>query len=825
MMKERLAQATMNYEQDKYAAELMIKNKRESFAYQREDLYDQKVAAGIGIAAKAVGGALGMAAGFNSKEGAGGALSMIAGGVGVAASMASDISFLVRYPKLMRRIDAQERDLIASNSQQLYQRRQNYEHDFRFQTLKLNKLCGTYQKPTITNRDAQEKYNQERGVDNVSIEILSPSAAQQTQIDHIYNTFGCECISDRFTTEPLVIRDGMEPGLYKFSKIERGGIESPIADTTLRDIFKQILENGAKFEGCEFEVDVWDERDISISLPPVPKIVFDTNNIKDWAIEKWDTYNIDTDKKDVVTEIKKDPHYGLTDDEWNTHKDKFTDDLTDDQLLDLIRKIIAAREEGSTIVVELPPAVIEEHKWNVQIATLNDKIKTLEDNKQQLETQLADTRQQFAVDKQKLENDKQQLETQLTHAREQQQNLEQQKAEKERQIAELQESITNLTADKKNIEDQLAQCGTEKSKLEDEKKQLHTQLTDCQAQHKDLTKQKTDKEGEITIIQGTVNALTLEKLELQNKITELENQIKRLLQAQATCDRINTEKIKQLQAQIKALTDEKSQCQTRLTEVNTQLDTATQKLADNTKLLTELQTTVTNKQVEIDRLKQQIKDKQAIIDSRPTKAELNQIKAQLDAKTKELADKVAELGRVTQRRDSLENQVRTKSAELSAKNSEIRRIMDQLNQKTRELEDKTRDLTSKTKSLTDLQKKCDDEKKKADQLAQQLNTELSTHKQDKEELTQQLNDERRKYLNERDRANKLDADLKTSQQGYNQLLRDYNNTRRELDRCKTDRDTRPKQPERQPTPKDDCALFQRIMKGSEWPAITDRDNG
>lgn len=71
----------------------------------------------------------------------------------------------------------------------------------------------------------------------------------------------------------------MEPGLYKFSKISKGGIQSPITDSTLRDILRQILENGAKFEPCEFEVDVWDESPAYVIVEP--KIVFDTEHIKD----------------------------------------------------------------------------------------------------------------------------------------------------------------------------------------------------------------------------------------------------------------------------------------------------------------------------------------------------------------------------------------------------------------------------------------------------------------------------------------------------------------------------------------------------------------
>lgn len=119
------------------------------------------------------------------------------------------------------------------------------------------------------------------------IEILLPSEQQQIQIDHIYDTFGCECVSDYFERHPLSIYDDMEEGVYKFSKIKKGGILSSITDNTLRDILRQILENGVKFEGCQIEVDdVVEEREIHVAIPQRPKVIFDPLDIKNWAIDK-----------------------------------------------------------------------------------------------------------------------------------------------------------------------------------------------------------------------------------------------------------------------------------------------------------------------------------------------------------------------------------------------------------------------------------------------------------------------------------------------------------------------------------------------------------
>lgn len=300
MMKEKLQQLTMNYEQDKYANQLMMEGKRAQFAYQRDDLEYERVMNSIGIASNVLGSVANIAGagmymaavqGTSRAPYAKRVMGMTAGGVINNPGLAANIAALIRHPTLMKRIDETEQRLITANTQQLYQRKMNYESDFRWQTLRLNKVAGSYEKPTISNRDAQEQYNEDRfgkGV-NVVIEILLPSEDQQIQIDHIYDTFGCECVSDYFERHPLSIYDDMEEGLYKFSKIKKGGILSSITDITLRDILRQILENGVKFEGCQFEVDdvdVVEEQQLHVAIPKRPKVIFDPLDVKNWAIEK-----------------------------------------------------------------------------------------------------------------------------------------------------------------------------------------------------------------------------------------------------------------------------------------------------------------------------------------------------------------------------------------------------------------------------------------------------------------------------------------------------------------------------------------------------------
>lgn len=69
----------------------------------------------------------------------------------------------------------------------------------------------------------------------------------------------------------------MKPGLYRFSKLERGGLLSEITDNTLRNILRQILENGTKFDTCSHRVITRD--DTVYTTPIEPSIDFNTDNL------------------------------------------------------------------------------------------------------------------------------------------------------------------------------------------------------------------------------------------------------------------------------------------------------------------------------------------------------------------------------------------------------------------------------------------------------------------------------------------------------------------------------------------------------------------
>lgn len=277
MSRERISQLAMNYEQTKFANELMMNEKRLNMVRQREDLDFQWGSAVAGTVLNSVAtAAMGVAGGASGAISKGMAASM---GFRASRALIPEAEFLIKYPTLMKRVDEDERNLILANAQQLYQRKQNYEHDFRFQTYALNKIAGSYQKPTASSRDVQEKFNEARKKGNVTVEIYLPSSDQQTLIDHIYDTFGCECVSDHFKDSPLTIQNHMEQGIYQFSKIGSDGIQSSIGDIQLRDILRQILENGVKFEKCNFIIDPLPQKRRKRPAPTITPNEFDTRRI------------------------------------------------------------------------------------------------------------------------------------------------------------------------------------------------------------------------------------------------------------------------------------------------------------------------------------------------------------------------------------------------------------------------------------------------------------------------------------------------------------------------------------------------------------------
>lgn len=144
MMKEKLQQLTMNYEQDKYANQLMMEGKRAQFTYQRDDLEHERLMNIIGAVsnvagnvASITGAGMYMNAYRHPETGrvtnpyAKRAFGLAVGGAINNPGLVGNIAALIRHPTLMKRIDETEQRLITANTQQLYQRKMNYESDFR----------------------------------------------------------------------------------------------------------------------------------------------------------------------------------------------------------------------------------------------------------------------------------------------------------------------------------------------------------------------------------------------------------------------------------------------------------------------------------------------------------------------------------------------------------------------------------------------------------------------------------------------------------------------------------------------------------------------
>lgn len=446
------------------------------------------------------------------KGGYGGAALGVAAGLGAAKS---DITFLIRHPMYMTRLNEDQHNLILQNSQSLYQRKQNYEHDFRYQTLKLNKVAGTYQKPAVSNRDAQELCNKYRGVvGDVYLTVRIPSPAQSSMINHIYSNFGCECVSDYFTTTPLNIHSSMKGGIYKFSQIEGGAIQSSITDPTLRDILRQILQNGVKFQPHRFNVEnVPDTIEHNPDLDV--QIETDPTKIKTWTKEIWIKYKNTTKAADVIKAIKALPNYGLRDEEWEQYKDKIRTGK-DTDLLEDVDRIISNRDSGEVVTLGKITPDIKDLQLEIEELTARVDHITKENERLQTEKQDLDTKRTEAETKlSKAEDDLQKTRKQLT-------DLQTEKADVERQLADCQQNIETYSQDIESLNEQLRTC---KVDLDNAIKSQGTIGTINTAEIKTLKAKVKELETTVASKQTELDEATNRATALQARVGELETTI------------------------------------------------------------------------------------------------------------------------------------------------------------------------------------------------------------------------------------------------------------------------------------------------------------
>lgn len=488
------------------------------------------------------------------------------GAIGGLGAAKSDITFLIRHPTFMTRLNEDQQNLILANSQALYQRKQNYEHDFKYQTFKLNKIAGSYEKPALSNRKAQEISNEIRGVTNVYLRVNLPSIPQQKQINHIYETFGCECVSDFFSDKPFNIYSSMKGGVYQFSQIPGGGIKSSITDPTLIDILRQILQNGVKFQPYRFSVDnipdpVEHHPDLDVHIE------IDPTKIKTWTRETWIKYKNITKDSEVIKAIKALENYGLRDEEWNQYKDKIRTD-TDQHLLEDIDKIIRSRDTGEIVVIGKVLPTIKElalqlEELEARTQHLTKQTETLQAEKEALETRIND-----------VEGKRAKAEADLQTTRQQVTNLETEKADVERQLADCQQNIETYSQDIESLNDQLRKCKVDldnavkaqetvgtvntaeiktlrakvkeleatiasktadldslKKECDDHKKKLADEIQSHKEDKEDLTQQLNNERRIVLNKTDEVNRLIKEKENLENQKFDIERQLRESIEA------------------------------------------------------------------------------------------------------------------------------------------------------------------------------------------------------------------------------------------------------------------------------------------------------
>lgn len=341
--------------------------------------------------------------------------------------------------------------------------------------------------------------------------------------------------------------------------------------------------------------------------------------------------------------------------------------------------------------------------------------------------------------------------------------------------------------------------------------------------------------------------------ELQKRITSIENEMNvvneqlraKIAELEKAKQQADADKAKQdaLNQQIEALKKDMAQKVEELEKAKTQAASDKSKQDSLTKEIEKLKQDLNQKVSELEAAKTQ---------SEADKAQQTNLTKQIEQLQQDLTRKIEELGNVQKQYESDKGKHEATSKQLAdaqkkiADLEKIKKQCDvdkrdkanltrQLNEAKKQVTNLTKSLNEKTTSLSTLQSEyqaknreldlCRLEKDKCTALSKEvedLKKESETRKERVEELTQQLNDERRKFLDEQDKANRLDKQYKESQQGYQQLMASYRRQTNELNECKKKQATPPATP---PTSKEDCSLLQRIIRGSQWPEMTDRDNG
>lgn len=475
------------YLAEKYLADLGFKHEKRGLLREREDLdYEWSTRMATLPISILQGGVAGGRAARMMGHG-GGRVGLIGG---AAASLVKEIAFFTRYPTLKERYREDELALIQQNSADTFLRKQNYEHNEQMLVTQLNRITNSFVMTEVSDRDIQNEYVQKEKLGNVHIQTFLPTGEQLKEIEYIYKTFGCECVSDVFEINPLKIYNGMKPGLYQFNKLASdcpdpinfvGSIISPLTtDITSINAVKQIFENGVRFIDCDHQIYTpIEDHETEVSVIP---IIFDIENIKDWSKEKWDIYYSRTDKDKLLDVIENIDRYGLTNEEYELNKNK----IDKKKLLRDINKIITNRNHVGFTLPKKP-----KNEWEGEIDNLKNQVR--DKNREII-----------------------QLKTNINEQTDRVKNIEKDLQSKTQKISDLEFDKTTLEEQKSDLSEQLRQCKINHQNVLNAKdtcdlvnankiKELQNKLNNC------LTSSREDTDLKTAFINITSVLSTIEK--------------------------------------------------------------------------------------------------------------------------------------------------------------------------------------------------------------------------------------------------------------------------------------------------------------------------
>lgn len=519
-----------------------------------------------GVAGAAIGGI---------KKGAPGIITGAA--VGAISAGVSAGRFLLRdYNILNTRLKEDEIKIYRDNSLAEYERRQNYEHKFRENTIRLNSMLNTYIQPTTSDDDIQRIFNRGNNWDDINILCLIPTQEQEKEIIQIYEEFGCMCTSNWYLNKPLLLKSGMEPGVFHFSNLTSDGLKGKLAtDPWINEVLRNILNNGVRFVDHIYEA--LQEEEWAIVIPKGVDIDFNIDQITDWSKEVWDTYKLKRPKSEILEILKKTKNFGLTDEEYEKNKDKL-EGKDGEELLQNIDQILGHRKQGAVFVI---PTHTQEQVETSLIHSLKAKVKELESQLETKNTEISTCQDDLTKAKAVIESlgqtshdrkiDLKNIQKTIEKQKQQIEDLEKEKADYEEQLKICEQNLGQIqqakdTCDLTNaneIKKLKGEISKLKSQLQDKQIELDAQKAGLSAsvlRAETLSKQYKKLEEEKTQLQNLVNLYKAEadkfKKEVQSKIQEKEH--------------IEDQKA-DIQRQLKEALDSKKQDEDKIKDLETRL--------------------------------------------------------------------------------------------------------------------------------------------------------------------------------------------------------------------------------------------------------------